>query len=277
MATDEAINRKARWLFSGVLALGALVAAGWYLFWSTRYTTYVLNTHDPVSGLIVDSPIEYHGVDVGKVKRVELVDPRSIRIIAAIRDDAPVSRATVATITSRGLATRGFTGYVVIELEDLGSGSGPIVAAAGERYPVIPTQPSKVVNLDLAVAQVTGDVRELNTLVQSVLDQKTVVALKQSIDGLQRVTKTLADNNAKLESIIGAADRAGRELPPLLESSKQTVKMLQTQLLPETYKAMASLEQFTSSLNGFAEKMSKDPSVILRGPGKQALGPGETK
>ena len=238
---DRDVNRRARWLFSGVLALGAIVAASWYLFWSTRYTTYEIVTHDPVSGLIVDSPVEYHGVDVGKVKRVELVDPRTIRILAAIRDDAPVSRATVATITSRGLATRGFTGYVVIALEDRGTGTGPIAAATG-RHPVIPTMPSEVVNLDMAIAQVNANVQQLSDLIRGVLDPKTVASLKESSDGLQKVTKTL-----------------------------------QSQVLPEAYKSMEKLNDVASSLNGFAEKVSKDPSVIVRGPGKQALGPGEKK
>ena len=91
------------------------------------------------------------------------------------------------------------------------------------------------------------------------------------------MTRTLADNSAKLESIIAVADRTGHQLEPLVESSKQTVKMLQTQVLPEAYKAMANLDDLSTSLNGFAAKLSKDPSVVLRGTGAQPLGPGETK
>ena len=53
--------------------------------------------------------------------------------------------------------------------------------------------------------------------------------------------------------------------------------MLQTQVLPEAYKAMANLDDLSTSLNGFASKLSKDPSVVLRGTGPQPLGPGETK
>jgi hypothetical protein len=33
MATDDAINRKARWLFSAVLAVGAIVGASWVSIW----------------------------------------------------------------------------------------------------------------------------------------------------------------------------------------------------------------------------------------------------
>src|SRR5215472_5805478 len=105
-------DNKARLAFSAVLIVCAATAAGWYFSSATRYTTYQIRTHDPVSGLLADAPVEYHGVDVGRVKRVELTDPRTVRIILSVERAAPVTAATVATITSRGLAARGFTGYV---------------------------------------------------------------------------------------------------------------------------------------------------------------------
>jgi len=124
-------DNKARIAFALVLLLGTAAGAAWYLFSSIRYTTYQIQTHDPVSGLIVDAPIEYHGVDVGKVKSVELIDSRSIRVLLSIKNGAPVTAATVATITSRGLATRGFTGYVYVSLEDAGTAFRSLVARPG--------------------------------------------------------------------------------------------------------------------------------------------------
>jgi len=277
MDSDAVINRRAGWLFGAVLVGGGLVATVWYWLAQGRYTTYQIDTHDPVSGLIVDSPVEFHGVEVGKVKRVELVDPRSIRVLLAVSDDAPISRATVATITARGLATRGFTGYVYVSLEDLGTGSGRLAASPGAKYPVIPTRPTRIVNLDVAIAQVNDNVQSMTDILQTVLDAKTVVSLKQSIESLQRVTKAMSDNTARMESIIASAEKTGRQLEPLVESSKQTVKVLQTQVLPEAYKAMANLDDLSTTLNGVATKISRDPSVIIRGTGPQALGPGETK
>jgi phospholipid/cholesterol/gamma-HCH transport system substrate-binding protein len=306
-------DNKARIAFALVLLLGAAVGIVWNVVSSARYTTYQVQTHDSVSGLIADAPVEYHGVDVGKVKSVELIDSRSIRILLSIRNDAPVTTATVATITSRGLATRGFTGYVYVSLEDAGTDSRSLVARAGERYPAIPTAPSKSVSLDLAISQVNGNVQVMTELLQNVLDKNTVASLKQSVDSLQQVTKMLADNNAKVNSLIINGERASRQLQPLLassqetvtalqtqilpethraltsldnlstslqplvESSKDTVNALQTQILPETHKALASLDSLSTSLSGFATKVSKDPSVIVRGVAPRSLGPGEEK
>src|SRR6185437_10879229 len=100
---SEAINRKARIAFGLVLLLAFLAAAGGMLLSSGQYRPYRIYTQDAVSGLTVDSPVEFHGVDVGKVKDVELLGPRSVRVLLSIRKTTPIDATTVATITSRGL------------------------------------------------------------------------------------------------------------------------------------------------------------------------------
>jgi phospholipid/cholesterol/gamma-HCH transport system substrate-binding protein len=160
-------DRKAQLLFVAVIVVGALLALGWYIADTTGYRVYQITTADTVSGLVVDAPVEFHGVDVGKVKRVELTGPRSVSILLGIRDSAPVTAATVATITSRGLATRGFTGYVYISLEDAGEDKRPIATAQGADYPVIRTAPSRMVNVDMAIDQVNRNVERLSHVLES--------------------------------------------------------------------------------------------------------------
>lgn len=92
----------ARWAFALLLLLGGAAAFAWFALASSRYATYEIRTHDPVSGLMADAPVEFHGVEVGRVARVELIDPGAVSVLLHIRKDAPVSTATVATVTSRG-------------------------------------------------------------------------------------------------------------------------------------------------------------------------------
>jgi phospholipid/cholesterol/gamma-HCH transport system substrate-binding protein len=310
-------DNKARIAFAALLVLLAVGAAVWYLLWAGRFTTYQIRTHDPVSGLIPEAPVEFHGVEVGKIEQVDLVDARTIRVLLSVRSDAPVTAATVATITARGVATRGFTGYVYVALENAGADSGRLVAQPGERYPTIPTAPSKIVSLDLMIAQVNDNVQTLTALVRDVLDPQTVASLKETLAGLRQVTKTLADNNERLDTLIANAEAASRRLQPLLlasqrtvdaleplvrssqqtvdalqpllkssqqtvyalqplvKSSQDTVDALQTQVLPQAYKALVELNRLTAALDGFATKVSKDPSVVVRGPPRRPLGPGE--
>jgi phospholipid/cholesterol/gamma-HCH transport system substrate-binding protein len=183
------INMKARLTFVAFLLILIIAGAIWHVFSENHYATYQVYTEDSVSGLIADAPIEFHGVDVGKVKSINLINPHSVRILLSIDKAAPITSASVATITSRGLATRGFTGYVFISLEDVGNDSRPLATQPGATYPIIPTGPSKVMTLDSTITQVNENVQVVTELLQSILDTKTIASLKQSADNLQQVTK----------------------------------------------------------------------------------------
>jgi len=300
------INTKARLAFVAFLLIGIVAGALWYHFSVDQYATYQIFTEDSVSGLIADAPIEFHGVEVGKVKSIRLVNPHSVSIVLSIDKAAPVTSTSVATITSRGLATRGFTGYVYISLEDVGVDSRPLNTRPGAPYPIIPTAPSKVITLDTTINQVNNNVQVVTELLQSILDKKTIAALKQSADSLQQVTKVLAENTNKLNSIVANTERASHRFEPLLESSHEAVRALQTQvlpevrkaltnfepllesshdtvrafetqILPEAHKALINLDDLSTTFTGVATKINRDPSILIRGSTPPLPGPGESK
>jgi phospholipid/cholesterol/gamma-HCH transport system substrate-binding protein len=275
-AMKLSIESKARLAFAAVILLGTAAALGGYLVTEGRYATYQVRTQDSVSGLIVDAPVEFHGVEVGRVKRVELTTPQSVSILLSVRKEAPVTSATVATITSRGLATRGFTGYVYVSLEDGDTQAQPLAAAPGEPFPLLRAGPSRSVNLDTAISQVNENVQAMTGLLQSVLDEKTVASLKQSADSLQQLTQTLAANNGRLAAIVANTEQASRQFRPLLQSGNDTVQALQMQVLPEAQNALVNLNHLSTSLNRAAAKIDRDPSVLIRGAAAP-LGPGESR
>jgi phospholipid/cholesterol/gamma-HCH transport system substrate-binding protein len=242
------IDTKARFAFVGLLLVLSVAGAGWYFFAGSQYATFQIYTQDSVSGLIADAPVEFHGVEVGKVKSVGLVDAHSVRIVLSIEKTAPVSSASVATITSRGLATRGFTGYVYISLDDVGNNSRPLTLRPGELYPIIPTAPSKVVTLDTTISQVNENFQVITGLLKSLLDTKTIDSLKQSADSLQQVTKALAENTNKLNSIVTNTERASHHFEPLLQSSDAAVRTLETQILPQAHALLQSSNDTVSAL-----------------------------
>lgn len=278
------VEGRAWLLFGLLLLLGAAAGLGWYVFTSTSYATFEIRTADPVSGLIPDSPVEFHGVEVGKVQRVRLVDPRSVSILLNIRRGAPLSRATVATITTRGLATRGFMGYVYVALEDTGVDRRPISALPGESYPLIPTTASQSVSMDITINEVKQDVQQLTDLLHSILDQRTVGSLKRSVDDLHKITEVLAANSRRLDMMISSAERTtmnaervSREAAPLLDSSQQVVRALQNQILPETDDAILRVSELSTSLKEISTEIQKNPAVLVRGRSPPTPGPGERK
>lgn len=305
---------RARVLFSVALLLAALAAAAWWAVAARRHVTYEIRSQEAVSGLIAGAPVEFHGVEVGQVREVRLTGPRSVRILVDVARDAPVTSATRATITGRGLATRGFTGYVYVSLEDDGAPGQALAAAGGEPYPRIAAAPGRSVNLDTSIQQLNDSMRSVTALLESVLDRPTVGSLKQSLANLERVTGTLAANNARLEALIANAERTSGRLPPLLqsgqaavdalqslsvstqdrldtilarterasthfvpllESSSEAVRSLQNQVLPEAQRTLTRLDHLSSSLDETATRIRRNPALLLRGSAAGPPGPGE--
>jgi phospholipid/cholesterol/gamma-HCH transport system substrate-binding protein len=300
------INTKARIAFATLVLVSTSAGAIWYFYSASQYVTYQIATRDSVSGLMADAPVEFHGVEVGKVKSVALTSPHSVKILLSVDRAAPITAASVATITSGGLATRGFSGYVYIAIEDVGSDSRPLARRPGERYPVIAAAPSRLITLDTTLDQVNQNVRAATELLQSIFDRKTIVSLQQSADNLQQVTKTLAENTRKLNAIIAHTEQASRRFGPLLDSSHDAIRTLQGQtlpqlhqaisnldtlldsshdtmsafemeILPQTHQVLSDLEGLSTPLTGFATRLNRDPSILIRGAAPRPLGPGEEK
>ncbi|MBC5785032.1 MCE family protein [Ramlibacter sp. USB13] len=308
-------SAKARWLFLALLLGGTAAVAAWMSFGPARYNTYELRTADAVSGLIAGAPVEFHGVEVGKVAEVRLLAPRMVQVLVQVNHDVPVTTATVATIIGRGVATRGFTGYMVVSLEE-GPGPGAaLVAQPGHPHPQLATAPSRVVSLDTSIAELNTSVRAVNGLLQSTLDAPTIASLKQAVAGLESVTHTLAANNERMERILANAERAtarldarvlpqaegalarmerlattvdGRIVPvlqnaeqastrlePLLQASHDAAIVLQTQVLPQAQRTLVRMDQLSATLTDTAGRIQRNPSLLVRGPGPLPGGPGE--
>ena len=299
------VEARARIAFAAfLLALGA-AAVAWYLFAWRQLVVYEIRSPDSVSGLIAGAPVEFHGVEVGKVDDVQLLDAHHVRVVVEVRRDVPVTTATRATITGRGLASRGFTGYVYVSMEESAGAGQPLVAQSGSAYPLIASAPSQTVSLDTSISQLNENVQSAMTLLRGVLDAQTVASLKQSVRNLDEVSGNLAANNDRLRAVLANAQAAAVQMPPLLHASTDMLRSVQTQvlpqaqsslvrldstisstddtlrairmeLLPEAQRTVTRLDQLSGSLADSADMIRRNPALLVRGTAAARPGPGES-
>lgn len=237
-----------------------------------QFNTYMVYMQESVSGLTVDSPVEFNGVNIGTVKSIELnhKNPQLVELLLSVKSTTPVTRGTVATLNSKGL-----TGINYIALKDKSTDLRKLVAEPGQPYPVIPTAPSLFVRLDTALKQVSNNLRKVSESIQSVLDPENQKSIKETLHNIQEITANLSANGDKFTKILQNTVKASQQFVPVLQSTTTAMKTLEAQTLPATYRLISNLDDVARTLSAVATELKQNPSVIIRGKASPPLGPGE--
>ncbi|OGT54103.1 MAG: hypothetical protein A3F43_05765 [Gammaproteobacteria bacterium RIFCSPHIGHO2_12_FULL_42_10] len=208
----------------------------------THFKTYIIYMQESVSGLSIDSPIEFNGVDVGTVSDIELdaLNPKRVKVELNIHSSTPVTQGTVATLN-----TRGFTGITYVALKDVSLDLRPLVTPKGELYPVIKTGPSLFLRIDTALQQLSSNLHDVTQSIQLVLDKENQLAIKKILNNMQSITATWASND--------------------------------NQILPMAYRALSNFNEASRNLAGVSAELQQNPSMLIRGKTAAPLGPGETR
>ncbi|MBP6776073.1 MAG: MCE family protein [Piscinibacter sp.] len=302
-----------------VLALGAVLIVGvlWLAAGGTgkkRYEPYEAIFKESVSGLNVNAPVKYLGVDVGKVREIQL-DPRNpqqVHLMLQIERGTPVKRDTQAV-----LRTQGLTGIAYVELSGGSPDSPPLEAPPGGGLPMIPSKPSLATRIENVLTTVLGNIDRTAVSLNSTLDAENRAAFKALLADAADLVHALAAQRAAMSAAIAGAARtaentarASAELAPLMariaasadaiekmaaevqragatvdragaavgraaDTAASGVRQINAETLPELQRLMAELDTLAASLRRLADQTERDPSSLILGPRNLAPGPGE--
>ncbi|HXU94054.1 MAG TPA: MlaD family protein [Gallionella sp.] len=265
-----------------VLVLGALLIGG--VLWLSggksygkSYDTYLVYMSESVSGLSLDAPVRYRGVQVGRVRRIELAPGNAelVKLTMDIERGTPVKQDTVAVLQVQGL-----TGIAHVDLSGGSRDSPPLKPEPGEEYPVIRTGPSLMLRLDTAVTALLTNLNRSSENVNALLDEKNRAALRHTLSNLEHLSGALAGAELpqllhRLQRSADAFDRMANETARAGASTADTVDSVRAEALPEARQAIAELRELTASLRRFSEALERNPGMLLQGRESVKPGPGE--
>jgi phospholipid/cholesterol/gamma-HCH transport system substrate-binding protein len=307
------MERKVNYALVGlfVIALGAawLVISLWLTLgdFRTQYTTYHVYMDESVSGLYMDAPVKYRGVEIGKVREIKLNPrvPDQVQLTLAIESSVPIKADTIAVLTVQGL-----TGIAFVDLTG-GSLDAPLLAAQqGEEFPVITSGPSFFSRLDMSGTELIANLNVLTNRLVSMLDADGRESLRGILVNIRDITGAVASRKADLEqSVVNARlmlaqvdttarafedtaakvmsavdtvdDMAGKisatteVITEYVHGSGTGIQDFTQQTLPELGALISELRELTQSLNGISRKLEEDPRILLFGHELVAPGPGE--
>lgn len=205
--------------------LGALLIAGvlWLASGGTlqkKYDFYLAIVQESVAGLNLNAPVKYNGVDVGKVKKIQLdpENPERVMLVFAIERGTPVKVDTIAV-----LKTQGLTGIAYVELDGGTKNAAPLLVSGNNQYPIIQTKPSLSTRLENVLTTVLAKLDSTSSNIDSLLSQENRAAFKSALNDLAAVSKTFAARKDLIDaSIVNVARttnntaQATKELSPIL-------------------------------------------------------------
>lgn len=295
-----------------VLVLGTALVAGvlWLSgggFYRKAYDTYYVYMKESVSGLSLDAPVRYRGVEIGRVRRIALApeDIEQVRLTMDIERGTPVKADTVAVLRVQGL-----TGIAYIELSGGYRDSPPLAAMPGQEYPVIGTGPSLMVRLDATLSTLAQNLTRTTESLNAVMDEGNREALKRTLAELEVLTRTVAARSAAIDqALLNAARtldntaRVSAEMPRMIDSVQRSAQALEKmsnevagagasarlvleesrgdlrqfsgETLGEVRQLVAEMRELTGSLRQVAAEIERNPGVLLLGRSDSKRGPGE--
>ena len=307
---EARVNFVAVGVFVIVLTTAMIAGVLWLTsgkYYRKSYDIYQTYIPESVSGLNVNAPVRYRGVDIGRVRRIVLApgNVEQVEVTLDIERGTPVKEDTVALLQSQGL-----TGIAFVDLTAGHRDSPPLKAQAGAQYPVIQSGPSLMNRLESSVPQLLTGLNRVSDNVNAALDEENRRALKHALADLELLSRTLAARSATIDS--GLADaahtlqntrRVAEQLPQLvlrvqrsadafdrmtgevagagagasrtLDGARADLQQFTGETLPEVRELVVELRGLTATLQRAVDKVERNPSLLLYGGSTQKRGPGE--
>ncbi|MBW5803023.1 MCE family protein [Coxiella endosymbiont of Ornithodoros amblus] len=306
---DTKVNYTLVGFFIILLGAASIVILLWFSTFRHRQTfdTYLTYMHEEVSGISAQTPVRFNGVKVGYVQKIEInpADPQQVVLTLKIQHETPITTSTIATLRSEGIMG---TDYVA--LKALTATAPPLIAKLGEKYPVIPSEPSLLMKLSTALQEVTKTIKELSDNVGRVFDEENRRAISASLVNIQKVTKTLLDNSENIDATLYSMkrlmkntakaseqlptimhqlqdalvnikitarqfDRAGHGIELTVGDAHTAIQNMSTQILPTVLPLLTKLNATAAYLQELSIELQHNPSMLVRGKHPPLPGPGE--
>lgn len=297
-----------------VLGLGAALVAG--VLWLAAglgggrqaMDSYQAVIRESVSGLSVDAPVKYLGVDVGKVSYIGIdpANPQQVRLRFLIARGTPIQQDSEAV-----LKTQGLTGIAHVELNGGSASAPPLRPGPDGAPPTIPFKLSLGARLENVLGSVLANVDRVSNNLNAMFDADNQRAVKATLADISSLAQALAAQKPALQA--GMADaartaklaaRAAEQLAPTLDrlsasaeavesmadaareasvrggaaadAAAASAQQLSGETLPEITRLMAELAALSASLRRLSEQTTQSPNSLLLGAPLPQPGPGES-
>lgn len=288
------MENRAHALIAGVFVIILGIAIGLAAMWFSRsniqLNTYLIATHESVSGLSVQSAVHYRGVNIGKVENIEFDpdDSQQILIHIAIDEDVILRNTVYAQ-----LGYQGVTGLAYIQLNDDGIGVSALPSSV-----MIPMRRSLFEEVAVSGQDLLNNVNQLTIKMHQLLDEDNRKSISHTLKNVEHVTSNFSAITGRLEPVMQSFHNLAAQSATLIkrldellaEMNVAIIKANQKEgvfdslsqsaqelihVIPELQNASNSIFNSTRNLDRFLHHLEEHPQSLLFGRPSALPGPGE--
>lgn len=248
------------------IALAAFIA---FVIWLTGRTgaeemsRYSLMFQRDVSGLVVGGPVKYMGVNIGSVVRMNLQrsDGIEVRVDIEVLASTPVDQGTYASI-----AFQGITGVAVVNLASESGEHKALQKGPDQDYPVIPVRDVGFAALLSSAPEIMNKIDYLLVQASELLGEKNRGAITGTLENLEALTSSLAQNRESIAAIPGDLNRTFAEIQATVQQLKEVIGELQPGLnstIANFNRSGENLASLTGRLDGLLRDHEKNVGQFM--------------
>lgn len=302
------MNDNRQYLIVGVfVVLATTILVGVWLWFSASnrkvYNVYQTVFSEPVDGISINSVIKYNGVEVGKVKSVQLDknNPRNVQVYLNILQEVPINIDTYAIMKSQGVTGMS---YIDLRLPKTSTSTTILKPQNKEPYPLIPAHSSFLYSLTEQAQSLTDNVKDISNSVKFLLDDEHIEHLANILRNLDKTSATIADhsdsigksldtlllvltnvknNSVQLNETFADLSQLTKSLSKTSDNTNSLIMGLQNNtmqnvnsvLLPNLNQTVIHMNQSSYQLEQLLTLLNENPSALVRGKVPAPKGPGE--
>ncbi|NIA10903.1 MAG: MCE family protein [Nitrospiraceae bacterium] len=273
------MESKGNYVITGVFVVIVSAALVVFILWLGKfnekrqeYDHYNIYMAESVSGLQKDSAVKYMGVEIGKVKKIE-IDPKNpevVHLLIEVPKGTPIRKGMQAQLKSLGI-----TGLSCIEIAG-GSKDAPLLKQKEGEIPTIPSKLSIFAKLGVSVEDMSFHISRVSKKLDTLLSDENIRNIKNLLENLKTATAglqrflsasnadhlktTLAHLATATNKLNGSLDKFDR----LVDSGAEIPKKLDV-LLDAAVKGARTLDQTATQINSSVKRGDYNLRQITQG------------
>lgn len=204
------METRANYVIVGSFMITLLIGALFFVLWISRFdfgsegSYYDILFEGSVSGLRENEDIRYHGIPIGKIKKIDIdpVNVNRVRVRVKITETQLIHKDVIASIEAQGL-----TGYSYIQIQGGSPKSPLLVPVDKEPYPIIPSQPSRLDMLFSNAPHILNSVHELSEQLNQLFNKENRQEVQKILKNMSTLSAQLATGKDSLESLVTVAKK----------------------------------------------------------------------